>query len=126
MRQVRRIGWMLIALGFALAIVALALRYTIGGDLAGTAGMGAAATMLLGFGLWMISALTRLFKGEIRIRPWDALKSAILIFAAMLGLRSLLWLIFPDFERDWIGIIWKSAAFAIAFSLYQTSYRKPA
>jgi len=126
MRQVRRIGWMLIALGFALAIVALALRYTIGGDLADTAGMGAAATMLLGFGLWMISALTRLFKGEIRIRPWDALKSAIMIFGIILGLRFLIWMIFPDLERDLIEAVWKSAVFAIPFSLYQTAYRKPA
>ena len=84
-------------------------------------------SMVLGSVILLASFALRLYRGEVRLRPWDAAKMAVILFVALMALRLLLASIFfTDSETTLSEHIWASAFFAIFFSLYQTAYRKPA
>jgi uncharacterized iron-regulated membrane protein len=83
-------------------------------------------TFVLGTVILVATFSTRLYRGDVRLRPWDAAKRAVVLFLIVLGLRLLAWLIFPALDRDLAEAIAVSALFAIIFSLYSTAYRKPA
>ena len=84
-------------------------------------------SMALGSALLLTSFAQRLYQGEVRLRPWDAAKMAVILFVLMLGLRMVLTsFFFPQSDRTLSEDMWASALFAIFFSLYKTAYRKPA
>jgi hypothetical protein len=126
MTLVRRIGWALLILAFALALTAASLRYAVGDEIADLAIIPLAGAMLLGIIALAISAAYRLSTGKVTLRPWLALKPALIIFFATLAFRFLVWAVFPSLERDLTGAVIHSLIFALAYSLYKTAYRKPA
>lgn len=82
------------------------------------------SSMLAGLILLLANGINRLRKGEVVLRPFDAMKKAIWLFLLMLGIRLLIYFVFPNFEQDITVAILNSAIFAIVFSFYTTAYRK--
>lgn len=87
---------------------------------------GAGLALLLGSLLLMIYGAIRLWKGNVKLRPWDAAKKAWWMFLVMLGVQLIAQFVFPNLRLDSVYAIFQSALFAIVFSLYSTAYRKPA
>ena len=117
----RNLGWGLLGTAFVTAL----LTHWFGREnvlLLGTFGV----TFVLGIILLIASFSARLYRGDVRLRPVDAAKKAIILFGLVFGFRALAWLIFPTLDRDLGEAIAFSALFAIIFSLYSTAYRKPA
>ena len=121
-----RIGYALIGLALLLGIGAAGFQRAYGGALPDAAALAFGAAVLVGMALLLISAVNRLMKGEVRLRPADAAKRGILVFCIILGLRFLAFALFPDWAGDPIEAILSAACFATAYSLYTTAYRKPA
>lgn len=116
-----KVGWILLAIAFATALLTKVLQPENFWLLAIFG-----ASFILGSSLLLANAATQLFRGRVRLRPWDALKKAIVLFLIVLSLRLLLaWFIFPSSDRALMEDILGSALFAIGYSLYTTAYRKP-
>ncbi len=81
---------------------------------------------LLGGILYILDSLKRLSRGQVVLRPYDALKYAFWMFVVMCGLRLLIWLFFPDFQKKIAEGILFNATFALAFAFSTTAYRKSA
>lgn len=126
MMLVRRIGWALLILALALALTAAGLRYTVGDEIADLAIAPLTGAMLLGLIALAISSAHRLSTGKVTLRPWLALKPALIIFFALLAFRLLAWAVFPSLERDLTFAVIHALIFALGYSLYKTAYRKPA
>jgi hypothetical protein len=126
MMLIRRIGWALLILAFFLALTATSLRYVAGGETADIAMIGFAVVMLLGIIALTISAVYRLSRGDVKLRPWLALKSALIIFVTVLVFTFLIWAVFPSMERNLTDVFMHAVIFALGYSLYTTAYRKPA
>ncbi|MBB3980762.1 hypothetical protein GGR44_000393 [Sphingobium fontiphilum] len=120
----RRIGWAILVLAVVLAASAFYLHHIGQDDSAQLANLGIAILFLLGCVALTISAGFRLIKGEVKLRPRDAFKSALIVFTIMIALRALFWGIYPDGERDYASALLQSAAFSIAYGLYTTAYRR--
>lgn len=86
----------------------------------------AGLVLLAGSIILLASGAIRLFRGEVKLRPIDALKKAVVLFLIVLGLRTLLWVAFPSLDRDLNAAVLWSAIFAVSLGLYTTAYRKPA
>lgn len=115
-------------LGYALIILGIVVGLTVRfltpqyEDMYALAGL----VLLAGSFFLLASGAIRIFRGEVKLQPIDALKKAVVLFLIVLGVRAVLWLVFPSIERNLIeAVIW-SAAFAISLGLYTTAYRKPA
>ena len=118
----RKFGWSLLGLGFVAVLLSVwsgrenALLLTI-----------LVVSFALGSLILLTSFALRLYRGEVRLRPRDAAKMAVILFLLMMSVRLLLaTLIFPDSDKAHSEHILASALFAIVLSLYQTAYRKPA
>ena len=122
----KRVGWGLIALGFILALVTATLRKTVSDESADLAMIGFVLAILLGFIALAVSASVRLWKGELKLRPWDAFKAALLYFVVFMTLRIGAWALFADMERDIVKALVLSIAPAVALGFYSTAYRKTA
>jgi hypothetical protein len=122
----RNASWALITLAFVLAFVALGLQIWGNDGAAMFIKIGFAVTLLLGVVVLTISACIRLARRELLLRPWDAMRKAVLIFLIVFGIRSLIELIAPGFGGDLRMAALHSAGFAIVYGLYTTAYRKPA
>jgi len=109
-----------------IALASFALRYAIDEGSVDTIATGGAIAFFVGGILWMTSVIVRLLKGQVRLRPWDALKRASVYFAVFAALRFGAWAIFPEMERDLFEALFLSIATALALSFYSTAYRKPA
>lgn len=118
----RRLGWSLLGVGFLCALLTLWFgRENV--FILTNFGL----SVVLGSVILLTSFALRLSQGEVRLRPRDAAKMAVILFLLMMGLRLLLAsFVFPESDRTLSEHIWASAIFAIFFSLYQTAYRKPA
>ncbi|NRD88464.1 hypothetical protein C8024_01800 [Sphingopyxis sp. BSNA05] len=125
MKRVRRIGWVLLGLAFVLTSIAVGIRYTVGGDTADIITAGGVSAFSLGFILWMISSVTRLAKGDVRLRPWNALKLMPAYFAAFAALRFGAWAIFSEMEYNFADTLIHSIVPALVLSFYSTAYRSP-
>ena len=113
-------GYVLIGLGFAAALLTIWFgRENV--FIIATVGI----SILLGSLLLLTSFGVRLYRGDVRIRLWDAAKMAMVLFSIVLGLRLLLsnW-VFTDSDREIGEHIFSSALFAIVFSVYTTAYRR--
>ena len=117
----RKIAYLLT--GFAL-IVGLSVRIFAPNEEWAYAGAGLA--LLLGSLLFMTNGAIRLWKGNVKLRPWDAAKKAWWIFLVILGVRLIAQFVFPNLRLDIVYAIFQSALFATVFSLYTTAYRTPA
>ncbi|WP_294079538.1 hypothetical protein [Sphingomonas sp.] len=102
------------------------MRYAAGAEASNIVMIGFGVTMLLGIIVLTISAIWRISKGEVKLRPWLAVKPALFIFFGTMALRFLAWAVFPGLERDLTGAVIHSLIFALAYSLYSTAYRKTA
>ena len=120
------LGWISLTLAFALALVAAGLRYAGGAEAPMVVMIAFGIALVVGLVALAISAAMLLAKGEVKLRPWDALKKAAMLFLIILGLRCLAWFVFPGLERNFGYELFQSAAFAALFALYTTAYRKPA
>jgi hypothetical protein len=83
----------------------------------------AGAAWLLGSILLVLHAALRLYRGDVRLRPFDAARKAVPFFLIALALMLPFQLLFYG-EIDWIRGIGTPAAFAILLSLHQTAYRR--
>ena len=116
----KKAGWILLAIAFAIALFI---------EVSGRENMWLLSTslitFLLGLALVCAASAARLYRGYVKLRPWDAAKSAVVIFLVVLALRLLIQAVFPtpDFELSSV-LIW-SAAFAFGYGLSTTAYRKP-
>ena len=117
----RRAGGILSAMAFATALLANIFGRENAWLLA-TFGI----TLVLGSVLLAISSSVRLYRGDLKIRPWHAAKTAVMLFLIILALRLLARVVFPSLEFDLTESILASAVFASFCGLYITSYRKPA
>lgn len=118
----RKLGWSLLGAAFLCAMLSLWFGRE---NVFILAAFG--LSLVLGSVLLLTSFGQRLYRGEVRLRPVDAAKMAVILFVLMMILRLLLAsFVFPESDRTLTEHIWASAIFAIFFSLYQTAYRKPA
>ena len=82
-------------------------------------------TFVLGTVLLVSTSVARLYRGDVKLRPWDAAKKAVVLFVIIMALWLLARLVYPS-EFDLTEAIVVSALVAISSSLYTTAYRKPA
>lgn len=119
--DVRRAGWIFLAIFFAAGLLT---------EVFGRENLWLMATFLialvLGLALLASSFAARLYRGDVKLRPWDAARKAVVIFAILLAARLLIEAAFPSRDFDLTEVIAISAAFALFFSLDTTAYRKPA
>ncbi|MDN3645133.1 hypothetical protein QWY75_02800 [Pontixanthobacter aestiaquae] len=118
--DLRRLGWALAMIGLALALIA---------SVFGVKNDWLITTALLfffgGFALLGVSAIIRLKRGQLRLRPWLALKQGFMFFLLFLGIRlAYMWWV-PSFEQSLSEAIFVSAFTGICFGLWQSAYRKP-
>jgi hypothetical protein len=122
-----RIGYALIAAAVLLGLADAGLRLWTGGSEPSLAVLFLfCAAMLVGMALLLLSAVNRLTRREVILRPVDAAKRAVIVFFIFLGLRFLLSVIFSGTMPDPVDAILYAACFSAAYSLYTTAYRKPA
>jgi hypothetical protein len=118
---VRQVGW--IFLTFALAVTLLTGVF-------GWENVWLMAilliTLFLGIALLAISFAARIYRGDLKLRPWDAAKKASAIFVIIVALRLFTQLAFPSEGFDLTEVITFSVVFAIAYGISATVYRKPA
>jgi hypothetical protein len=86
---------------------------------------GAGLALLLGSLFLITNGATRLWKGNVKLRPWDATRKAWWMFLVILGMRLIAQFIFPNLKLDVVYAIFQSALIATIFSLHSTAYRKP-
>lgn len=118
----RNLGWFFLGVGLVTAMLSawfgrenVILLTTFG------------LSFVFGSLILLTSFTIRLYRGEIRLRFWDASKLAAILFIASVCLRLLLGaFFFPDSNKTLTDHVLASAFFSIFFSLYQTAYRKPA
>jgi hypothetical protein len=120
-----RIGYVLIGAALLLVLGDAALQAR-GDAPSGTVLALFGLAMLAGLALLAVSAIRRLVRGEVKLRPVDAAKRSVVLFGIMMGLRFLLAAFLPDTMRDPVQVILYAACFAAVYSLYITAYRKPA
>lgn len=75
--------------------------------------------------LLSVHAGVRLARGEVRLRPLDAAKHAVMMFGFVVACRFLAGLIFPKIAGDITLTIVSALAIAIVFGLSTTAYRRP-
>ena len=114
-------GWILSCLGFASAF----LWNFLGQDNVGLMAVGA-LLILAGMFLLAINAMTRMSRGELRLRPIAALKRGPILFLVMVGVYALAHVIFPEREIDWTETLIRCAIVSLTMALYFSAYRKPA
>lgn len=114
-------GWIIICLGFASAF----LWNYLGRDHVGVMAVGGLA-IVTGMILLAIDALRRMSRGELRLRPLEALKRAPLIFLVMVGVYVVVVLIAPDTQIDWTETLIRCAAVSATMAIYFSAYRKAA
>jgi hypothetical protein len=81
---------------------------------------------LLGLIALAIPAAISILKGEVALRPWKALKPAILIFLILMTVKLLASEVFSAPIRSWAISILGAAIFGVVLGLYQTAEEKPA
>lgn len=86
----------------------------------------AALAILAGMALLAIDAIRRMSRGELRLRPLDALKRVPIIFVVMVGVYALALVIFPETQFDWTEILIRCAIVSLTMALYFSAERKPA
>ena len=82
--------------------------------------------LFLGLALLALSFAVRLYRGDVKLRLWDAAKAAVVIFIAFVALRLLVQLVFPTLDFELREVLTIGAAFAAIYGLCTTAYRKPA
>ncbi|MBS0482461.1 MAG: hypothetical protein JSR96_09980 [Proteobacteria bacterium] len=85
-----------------------------------------ALSLISGVLICLASGAARVLQGKVQLRPLDAMKSASMIFAVIVGIRFIIWLVFPSVKQDALEAFISAAGFAIGIGFYRTAYRKPA
>ena len=117
----RTAGWIIICLGFASAL----LWNYLGRDNVGVMAVGG-LSIVAGMILLAIDAMVRMSRGQLRLRPLDAMKRMPLIFMVMVGVYALAVVISPDTQIDWTETLLKCAVVSLTMAIYFSAYRKPA
>ncbi|WP_156522890.1 hypothetical protein [Erythrobacter neustonensis] len=112
-------GWILTCLGFALAFVWNFLAQDNVGLMAVSALLIFAGMLLLA-----VNATMRMSRGELRLRPIEAVKRWPIIFLVMVGVYALAHVIFPEMEIRWTETLIKCSIASLAMALYFSAYRK--
>ena len=116
----KKAGWILLAIAFATGLLI---------EVSGRGNMWLLSTflitILLGLALICAASAARLYRGDVRLRPWDAAKRAVVIFLVVLALRLLIQAVFPSLDYELSSVVIWSAGFAFAYGLSTTAYRKP-
>lgn len=120
----KRLGYIFSGIGLVLAILTFALRGAISDDVALVPLFGAAISLLIAFLIFIASGISRLARGDIKLRPWDAARKFPTLFAIILGLHLVIGAILPGLKYDILLAVLRSAVGALFFSLYNTAYRK--
>lgn len=114
----RGVGYALFFIG--LVAGGLTTLFAPGSDIIAIFGL----LMIGGATLLVISGITRIAKGEVRLRPIMAMRKAALLFVIIVGLKVVFELWFPSLKFDLANAVISSAVFALAFGFHATAYRK--
>lgn len=117
----RRVGWIFLAIAFSSVLLTTVF---------GRENLWLLSTLLialfLGTALLVSSFAVRLYRGDVKLRLWDAAKMAAVIFSMVLTLRLLAHIVFQSEDFDLTEAIILSAVFALVYGLYTTAYRRRA
>lgn len=116
----RRAGYTLVWLGLLQAILIKLFELK---ETAWLASFG--IFMLLGLVLIVGSVVSRMVSGQLRLRPWDALKQIPITFSILTCLIILARFVFPSSERSLTFYLIMAIVLAVVSSFQQTAYRKP-
>jgi hypothetical protein len=118
---VRNAGWILLAIAFAIALLS---------KVSGRENVWLLSTLLIALvvavALLFSDFAGRIYRGDLKLRPWDAAKKAVVVFVIALAVTLLMLVVFQSRDFEWSIVIIRTAAFALAYGLYTTAYRKPA
>lgn len=114
------VGLTFMVLGGALWLAALGFQEALGIERSTVVWFLAIPAMLLGLIAWAVSASISISRGEVKLRPWQALKPAIVIFVILMAAKLLASEVFSVPMRSWVISILGTAIFAIVLGLYQT------
>jgi hypothetical protein len=118
---VRNAGWTLLTIAFAIALLT---------NVSGRENVWLLSTLLITFvlavALLSLDFTARIYRGDLKLRPWDAAKKAAAIFVIVLALTLLTLAVFQSRDFELSAVIIQSAVLALAYGLYTTAYRKPA
>lgn len=117
----KKTGYFFFAIGLATA-AAIAILDSVNIWLIGIF----AGCIILAIALIGSDAAARLYRGEVKLRPWLAAKKFLLVFLVVLGLMLIASNIFPSYDFVIFEAVIKSASIATVLSLSQTAYRKHA
>ncbi|WP_086734745.1 hypothetical protein [Erythrobacter colymbi] len=117
----KTVGWIVTGLGFVAAL----LWNALGQDNVGIMAV-AALSIIAGMVLLAGNAVMRMSRGELRLRPLDALKRMPLIFVVMVGVYALALVVFPETRIDWTETLIRCAVVSLTMAFYFSAYRKPA
>lgn len=116
----KKAGWILLAVAFAIVLFT---------KVSGRGNMWLLFTLLiaifLGLALICAAFAARLYRGDVKFRPWDAAKSAVVTFLVVLALRLLIQAVSPSLDFELSSVVIWSATFAVVYGLSTTAYRKP-
>lgn len=117
----RKLGWSLVGLGFVAGLLSIWFGHEY---------VFLMAAFGLSFALGSLILLTsfglRMYRGEVRLRLWDAAKMAAIFFLVVMCVRLVLGtFFFPNSANTLTDHFLASALVAIVLGLYQTAYRKP-
>jgi len=121
-RMLRRAGWILVTLAALCAIGSAIFQGLVRRDLLE---LPVVLAMLLGVLALVISSVVRLVTGQVKLRLWDAAKSALGMFSVMMAAGLVVGWLFPQTNGPWTRTGLMFALWAIGSGLYVTAYRKP-
>jgi len=84
------------------------------------------SSIVTGILLLTVNAIIRLKKGDLQLRPINAVKRAPIIFVIMVAVYGLAGVIFPATQIDWTETLIKCAVVSLTMAIYFSAYRKPA
>jgi hypothetical protein len=120
----RRAGYVLFGLAIICIIASKSLESSGDENAADIASIGFLGSMLLCAIAFLSSALLRMRRGDLRLRPWLALRTAPLVFLGFLALRLLFEAISKTPEYNWFDILLLPVIMTIIHSLSSTAYRR--
>ena len=120
----KRLGYICVAITFVLAVTAFALH--LGGIKDGSAYVLIVCffVLFLAMLIFLIHGSVRLWKGEVRLRPWDAFKRAVVLFLLFMVTMGIVSIALPSDAINWWAYVISSSLYVTFSSLHSTAYRK--
>lgn len=81
-------------------------------------------SMIVGLLSLSIDAIIRMYRGELRLRPFDAFRKAPIIFTIVFAILVLTGMFFRTAPIDWTQTLIKCAVISLVMAFYLGAYRK--